>query len=205
MKNYKLVFMFIIIVFLTTGCMTVSTSGDYLLLGGRTLRGDLIITSGEATLEEGSRVTGNVYMTSGTLNVDGEIDGDIVFSSAKSINLGSNSVVGGNIKGTSGEVYQADGAKVSGDISTDQTFTFGPGFFAQLFGILCGIPLAVVGSLVYMFSRRRKKQTESSVALGISGSTDIAGKLKQLKQMQEEGLITNEEYAAKKSAILENL
>ena len=73
---------------LTTGCMTVSTSGDYTLRSGETLRGNFVMTSGETTLEEGSRITGDVFMTSGTLNVEGQVDGDIVFSSAERINLG---------------------------------------------------------------------------------------------------------------------
>ena len=205
MKIYKLIFISLMVAFLATGCMTISTSGDYNLRGDRTLRGDLIITSGEATLEEGSRVTGNVYMTSGTLNVDGEVDGDIVFSSAKSINLGPSSVVEGDIKGTSGNVYQADGSKVAGEISTDQTFTLGTGFFAQAFGLLCGIPLAIIGSIIYVLSGRRNKRTETSPAMAVFGAPDITNKLKQLKQMREEGLISQEDYEAKKSAILENL
>jgi len=205
MKIYKLLFISLMIAFLATGCMTISTSGDYTLRGNRTLRGDLVITSGEATLEEGSRVTGNVYMTSGTLNVEGEVDGDIVFSSAKSINLGPNSVVDGDIKGTSGKVYQADGSKVAGEISTDQTITLGTGFFAQAFGLLCGIPLAIIGSIIYVLSGRRNKRTETSPAMAVSGAPDITNKLKQLKQLREEGQISHEDYEAKKTSILENL
>jgi len=184
--------------------MTVSTSGEYTLHSGRTLRGDLIITSGETTLEEGSRVTGNVIMTSGTLNVDGQVDGDIIYSSAKSVNLGPNSIVGGDIKGTSGEVYRSEGARVDGEISGDHTFTLGTGFFAKAFGLLCGIPLAIIGAMVYLFSFRRKKVVETG-SVENPGARDIPAKLKQLKQMQAEGLISEEDYNSKKADILRDL
>jgi len=204
MKTYRVI-IFSLLVLLTTGCMTVSTSGEYTLSGDRTLRGDLIITSGEATLEEGSRVTGNVFMTSGTLNVDGHVDGDIIYSSAESINLGSKSVVDGDIKGTSGNVYREEGSQVGGVIGSDQAFTLGAGFFSKVFGILCGIPLALLGSIVYLLSNRRRKMIETTSNSVNSGTGDIPAKLKQLKQMQEEGLISLEDYEAKKADVLRAL
>ena len=188
-----------------SGCMTISTNGDYTLHSGRTLSGDLIMTSGETTLEEGSRVTGNVIMTSGTLNVYGQVDGDIVYSSAKSINLGPKSVVGGDIKGTSGDINRAEGAQVEGEISSDHTFTLGAGFFAKVFGLLCGVPLALVGSVVYLFANRRKKVTETDAKPVNSGTRDVPTKLKQLKQMHEDGLITDDDFEAKKADILRDL
>lgn len=204
MKTYLMIFLPLIALF-STGCITVSTSGEYILGSDRTLTGDLIITSGEATLEEGSRVTGNIFMTSGTLNVDGEVDGDIMYSSAKSINLGPNSVVVGDIKGTSGNIYQANGSQVEGEISTDHAITLGAGFFTKVFGLLCGIPLVFVGSVVYLLSNRRKNRTETSTNPVVSVTVDIPEKLKQLKKLHEEGLISNEDYETKKAALLEDL
>ena len=197
-------FVLSLIAILATGCMTISPSGDYTLRSGRTLRGDLIMTSGEATLEEGSRVTGNVIMTSGRLNVDGQVDGDILYSSAKSINLGPNSVVGGNIKGTSGDVYLSEGAQVDGEIRSDHTFSLGAGFFAKAFGLLCGVPLALIGSVVFLLSARRKKVVDSGPAQD-PGARDIPARLKQLKQMRAEGLISEADYEAKKADILKDM
>jgi len=194
-----------LIAFLSAGCMTISTNGDYTLNSGRTLRGDLIMTSGETTLEEGSRITGDVIMTSGTLNVDGQVDGNIFYSSAKSINLGSHSVVGGDIKGTSGDVYRSEGARVDGEISGDHTFTLDAGFFARIFALLCGIPLALIGGLVYLFSFRRKKGNGINTEPTDFGTLDVPAKLKQLKQMKEEGLISEADYEAKKTDILKDL
>lgn len=194
-----------LIAILSTGCMTISTNGDYTLNSGRTLRGDLIMTSGAATIEEGSRVTGNVFMTSGTLNVDGQVDGDIIYSSAKNINLGPDSVVGGDIKGTSGNVHRSDGAQVGGEISSDHTFTVGAGFFFKAFGFLCGIPLVLIGLLVYGLTGRRQKKSETGPNVVDATPRDIPGTLKQLKQMQEEGLISEEDYEAKKADILRDL
>ena len=197
-----------LIAILATGCMTISPSGSYTLNRGRTLRGDLIMTSGEATLETGSRVTGNVIMTSGMqtglLTQTYQVDGDIIYSSAKSINLGPNSVVGGDIKGTSGDVYLSEGAQVDGEIKGDHTFTLGAGFFAKVFGLLCGVPLALIGSIIFLLSSRRKKVVESGPAQN-PGALDIPVKLKQLKQMQAEGLISEEDYEAKKADILKDL
>jgi len=194
----------LLVALLTTGCMTVSTNGEYTLTSGRTLHGDFIMTSGEATLEEGSRVTGNVIMTSGTLNVDGQVDGDILFSSAKSINLGPSSVVAGDIRGTSGDVFQAEGAQVGGAISENQAFTLGVGFFAKVLGLVCGIPLALMVSAVY-FMRRRRMPSGPTTHLVNSNSDDPAAKLKQLKQMLDEGLISESDYESKKSDLLSRL
>jgi len=188
-----------------TGCMTISTNGEYTLQNGRTLRGDLIMTSGETTLEEGSRVTGNVIMTSGTLNVDGQVDGDIIYSSAKSINLGPRSVVGGDIKGTSGDVYRMEGSQIGGEIIGDHAFTLSSDFFAKVFGLLCGVPLALIGSVVYLFSNRRKKVAEAGGKLADFGTPDIPAKLKQLKQMRDDGLINDDDFEAKKVDVLKEL
>ena len=202
MKSYKSVFVLILFAVLSSGCMTISTSGEYTLPNDQTLNGNLVITSGEATLEEGSRVTGNVYMTSGTLNVEGEVDGDIVFTSARKINLGSNSVVNGDIKGTSGNVVQAKGSQVGGKITNNMAFTLGTGFFSQAFGLLCGIPLILIGVAVIVLSNRRNRGAETGSAVSGSEAHRPAERLKQLKQMQVEGLINTDEYNAKKAAIL---
>jgi hypothetical protein len=153
---------------LVSGCATVSTSGNYVLESGKTLRGDLMITSGLATLEEGSRVTGSVIMTSGVLNANGEIDGDIVLTSGN-VNLGPEAVVHGDIRGTSGNVSQAEGARVEGRVSTNvSNFSIGRGFFARLFGLCCVLPLFIAGVLivlVVLLTRRRPAAEPASSAL----------------------------------------
>lgn len=204
MKTYRMI-IFLAFALLMSGCMTLSPSGDYTLDSGKTLHGDFIMTSGEATLKEGSRVTGDVIMTSGVLNIDGQVDGDILFTSAESINLGPNSVVGGNIKGTSGDIFRAEGAQVDGEIMDNQAVTFSSAFFAKALGLLCGLPIVLIGSVAYWLMGRRKKQSDFSHLSVNSKNDTITSTLKQLKQMLEDGLIREVDYEAKKADILARL
>lgn len=186
---------------LVSGCATVSTRDDYTLESGRTLRGNLVITSGVATLEEGSRVTGNVLMTSGDLQIDGEIDGNVVMFSGN-ISLGPAAIVHGYIRGTSGTVQQGgETTQVEGQISMEQsTFTIGWGFFASLFGLICVLPLVLIGgSIVTVIVLRRGRRASQPMS---AASEDPAQQLKQLKQMFDNGLITETEYEAKKAEVL---
>ena len=190
--------------FLAVGCTTVSTSGDYTLPSGQTLQGNLIITSGDANLEEGSRVTGDVLMTSGNLKAAGQIDGDIVMSSGD-IMLGPEAVIHGSIRATSGDVHQADGAQVRGRIATNQsTFPFGGGIIASLVGLLCLLPCVLLAGLILLLAvvaRRRPTAVPEKPA----PTESSADKLKQLKQMLDEDLITEAEYEEKKAEILASM
>jgi len=199
--------LFVIIILLTSGCATVSTSGNYTLHSGNTLRGNLYITSGTATIEENSHVAGSIIMTSGNLIIHGEVDGDIVLSSGK-VTLGPTAIVHGGIMGDSGEISQADGSRVDGQILEQSGFTIGP---LQILGSLfscCLLPLLFLGLLIF-FLRRRK--TVSSAALSDQGKTpthipaapeDPKQRLIQLKEMLDEDLITEDEYESKKTEIL---
>ena len=204
MKRLATLFFLGLFSLLVVGCTTVSTSGNYTLNSGETLRGNLVITSGNATLEEDSRVTGDVLITSGNLDVDGEIDGNVIMSSGN-ISLGPDAVIHGDIRTTSGNVDQADGAQVEGQISTNQsTFSFGSGFIASLIGFLCLLPLVLIGGLVLLMVvlvRRRP----TAVPEKPTAPEPATEKLKQLKQMLDEGLITEKEYEAKKSEILADM
>jgi len=204
MKTYPIIFLALTAI-LMTGCMTISTNGSYRLEEGETLRGNLFMTSGETTLEEGSRVTGSVIMTSGTLNVGGSVDGDILYSSAKSINLEPGSYVGGDIKGTSGDVIRAEGAQVEGVISRGQSMTLGTAFFSKAIGILCGIPLIIIGSIVFLITNHRNHAGQAISQPAAPRTADVSGKLKQLKKMHEEGLINGQDYEAKKADLLAKL
>ena len=194
----------VLAILLAAGCATVSTSGNYTLRGGNTLRGDLYITSGQATLEEGSQVAGSVIMTSGVLNADGEIDGDIVMSSGK-INLGPKAIVHGDIRGTSGDVNQAEGSRVDGQILTNQSgFTVNGGLIAGLIGKYCLLPVVLLGLIIYLlvgFTRRQPTaQAEYPATIA-----DPSQKLRQLKKMLDDSLISDAEYEAKKAEILADL
>jgi cytoskeletal protein CcmA (bactofilin family) len=180
--------------------MTFSTSGDYTLRSGETLRGHFIMTSGETTLEEGSRVTGDLVMTSGTLNVEGQVDGDILFSSAERVKLGPAAVVEGDIKGTSGRVELAEGARVDGQISDHQTFSFGAGFFARMLALFCLLPLAAIVVLFAGLGRIRGRATTQQQP--VAEPQDAVQKLMKMRELMQAGLISEKEYEMKKAEIL---
>ncbi|UCC53636.1 MAG: polymer-forming cytoskeletal protein [Anaerolineaceae bacterium] len=208
-KSLKISWIILIVTLFAVGCTTVSTSGDYKLESGQTVQGNLVITSGNALLEEGSLVTGDVLMTSGNLHADGKIRGDIVLTSGN-VSLGPEAVVHGNIYGTSGNVDQAEGAEVRGQISTNQsTFRIGGGFFASLLGCICGLPLLLIGGLILLVALIRRGRNGSSqptpAAQSPSPPDDSAQKLKQLKALLDQDLITEAEYEAKKAEILDGM
>ena len=140
---------------LASGCVTVSTSGDYTLERGKTLQGDLVITSGRARLEENSRVTGSVFMTSGSLDIKAgaEVEGD-VFVTSGNVNLGPGAVVRGDVVSTSGRVTRAEGAQVEGKISSEG-FDFG----ASIVGTFCLPPVILVGVFIYWIIDQGRRRT----------------------------------------------
>ena len=201
MKRLYPTLLLILITFMTVGCATVSTSGNYTLQSGKTLRGNLVVTSGNATLEENSRVTGDVFITSGNLDANGEVDGNILVTSGN-VSLGPEALVKGDITATSGNINQAEEAQVNGQISSNQsTFTIGGGFFARLFGLFCLLPLLLLGGLIFLLVALVRRKPTAISEKPVANDTDTL-KLRQLKQMMDDGLITETEYEAKKADIL---
>jgi cytoskeletal protein CcmA (bactofilin family) len=187
---------------LLTGCVgQVIFSGDYILRDGETLRGDLLVTSGNITLEEDSRVMGTVFMTSGNLDAQGQINGDVLMTSGN-VELGPDAVVRGDILGTSGNVRQAEGARVDGHVSTNAPgFNVAGGYFISLLAQVCGLPLIVLGALIYLLLGRGRAKSAAS----LEPSGDAAQKLAQLKAMLDQGLLSEAEYETKKAEILSRL
>jgi len=199
--------LFALIILLTSGCATASTSGNYTLRSGNTLQGNLIITSGTATIEENSHVTGSIIMTSGNLFIHGEVDGNIVLSSGK-ITLGPTAIVHGGIKGASDEISQADGSQVGGQIMEQSVFTIGP---LQTLGSLfscCLLPLLFLGLLIFFLRRRRRVSSAAPSDQDITPThipaapEDSKQRLTRLKEMLDEDLITEDEFESKKTEIL---
>lgn len=207
-KTIKLTGVLLVLVaVLVSGCATVSTSGEYTLGSGETLRGDLVVTSGQATLEEGSRVTGSVTMTSGDLYVeaDAEIGGDVVMTSGD-LYLRPGAIVRGDVIRTSGEIHRAEGARIEGHITSNVG-----GYIAGRIFIRCCLPVlglvVVVGALLFWIQRRRRPVVKAPApqAQAPVAPEDPTQKLKQLKEMMDEGLISEAEYEAKKAEILSKM
>jgi hypothetical protein len=96
--------------------------GTYTLSAGEELDGTLFILGGNATLESGSHVTGDVMLAGGSLEADGQIDGDILAAGGL-VNLGPNAVVGGDVSSLGAQVSVAEGARIEG---TQRNLVGGP-------------------------------------------------------------------------------
>jgi cytoskeletal protein CcmA (bactofilin family) len=162
MKRTLTLVLLVLFTVLVSGCGAVSTSGDYTLKSGETLRGNLLITSGHATVGERSRVTGSVFMTSGALDLqaDAEIEGD-VFMTSGNVYLGTRAVVRGDVISTSGHVTRAEGARVEGKISSSG-FDIG----ASIFGTFCLPPVVLLAVLLYWIIERGRKRTITKAPAG---------------------------------------
>lgn len=205
MKRAMTIFVLMLFATLASGCGSMSTSGDYTLGSGQTLRGDFLITEGVATLKEGSRVTGNVILTSGELRLetDAIVGGSVVMFSGD-VYLAPGSVVRGNVIRTSGDIHQEEGALIQGQVSSNIA-GFIASYIVRLISLYCVLPLVflgvVIGVAVYLVRRRRGQRLVEAPA----PSGEPTQKLRQLKAMLDEGLITEEEYEAKKAEILSGM
>ena len=205
MKRTMTVLLLVLLAMLVSGCGSMSTSGNYTLESGQTLRGDFLTTEGVVTLKEGSRVTGNVIMTSGELRVESNaiIGGSVVMFSGE-VFLEPGSVVRGDVIRTSGDIHQEEGAVIQGQVSSNIA-GFIASFIVRLIGLYCVLPLAligvVIGVAVYFVRRRRRQRVVEAPA----PSGEPTQKLKELKAMLDEGLIKEEEFEAKKAEILSNM
>ena len=90
--------------------------GFYRLESGNTLNGGLVIFGGQGVLEEDSTVNGDVLLTGGSLNVAGEITGDLV-AVGGSVDLGDHAVIRGDVTTIGAAINRSDGAVVEGTFS----------------------------------------------------------------------------------------
>ncbi len=90
--------------------------GFYRLESGNTLNGGLVIFGGQGVLEEDSTVNGDVLLTGGSLNVAGEITGDLV-AVGGSVDLGDHAIIRGDVTTIGAAINRSDGAVVEGTFS----------------------------------------------------------------------------------------
>jgi hypothetical protein len=210
--NRKLAFLFLVLAaILLTGCMATSFEGNYVVQAGRTHRGNIFATSGAVTLQEGSRVTGSVVLTSGELVMgkDSQVGGDVVLTSG-SVTMAEGSVIHGDLITTSSDVpvRMAPGATIEGQQTTNiAPWAVSTGTKGLL--LLCCVPLIILVVLFLLLGvgvgRSSRRKAEAIPAPVPSASLDAQEKLKQLKAMLDEGLITETDYEAKKAEILSNM
>jgi uncharacterized membrane protein len=200
--------MIVIMTLILTSCMSASFSGNYVLGAGQTLRGNLFVTSGSVTLQENSRVTGTILLTSGELHIgeNAQVGGDVVLTSGD-LYQAPGSVVHGNVILSSSDiaVHQSPGSKVEGKTTSDIA-PFVISVLTKGLLLYCVLPIVVLIAIILglgtWLGRRSRKREQVRVAPVSAVTEDSETKLKQLKSLLDQGLITETDYESKKADIL---
>ena len=108
--------------------------GSFRLKNGDTLDGSLAVFGGQAILEDGSLVTGDIVITGGTIDIDGDVEGDIT-AIGGSIKLGDSAVIYGDIATIGSSLNRSDDATIKGNLSFDIPSDFSIPSFPILPGI----------------------------------------------------------------------
>lgn len=122
MKDWRLLFVLALLAFGLTACDTsglyrvaLITDGEHILKQG--FDGDLIVIGGAASLPAGARLVGSAHVLGGSLEVNGEINGDVSFLNGE-LSLGPTARIEGDLNLGSGAYYPAPGAVIAGRVNT---------------------------------------------------------------------------------------
>jgi cytoskeletal protein CcmA (bactofilin family) len=94
---------------------------NFVLDSGETLDGDLLVFGGNVTLKPDSHVLGDVILFGGNVTSDGEVTGGIVVLGGN-VNLNAQAVVNGNVFLLGGNLNRDEGARIEGQVMTEQAF-----------------------------------------------------------------------------------
>lgn len=89
--------------------------GTYTLLEGESLDGSLVIFGGAATLEPGSTAKGDVVLIGGTVDIAGEVSGNVVGIGGV-VRLKEQAVIHGDLMTLGATLNREEGARVDGQI-----------------------------------------------------------------------------------------
>jgi cytoskeletal protein CcmA (bactofilin family) len=210
--NHKLTIMLLALgALLLASCATTSFEGNLVVPSGETLRGNIYATSGSVTLQENSRVTGSIFLTSGELSIgkNAQVGGDVVLTSG-SLYLADGSVVHGDVVLSSEDiaVRQSPGSSVEGKI-THNIAPYAISFAIKGLLLYCVLPIVILIALILglgvLLGRSSKRKSQPTPAPAAGGTEDPQQKLRQLKAMLDEGVITEKDYEAKKADILSKM
>jgi hypothetical protein len=125
MKKYTLILVLLLLFALPGSAFAQGNGGDqvvfggnYRLLSGEVLEGNLVVFGGSVDLEEESLVDGDVLLFGGNISVDGEIDGDLIVIGGF-VQLLDNAVVRGDLITPGGSVNREEGSRVEGQVIMD--------------------------------------------------------------------------------------
>jgi hypothetical protein len=94
--------------------------GNYTLVSGDTLNGDLVVFGGNVTIEADAQVKGSIVIFGGLITLDGAMTGDLVLVGASG-SMGEKAVIQGDLVTVGGSLSRADGARIEGQIRNDPT------------------------------------------------------------------------------------
>ena len=97
--------------------------GNYTLEEGETLDDDLLVIGGLVTLQAGSTLNGEILMVGGSLEVSGQVNGDIIAAGGM-VRLTETAVVSGDITSAGSNLDRDPQAVIEGDIITEQDGPF---------------------------------------------------------------------------------
>ena len=126
--------------------------GSYTLYSGETLDGSLFVFGGIVNTEEGSLIDGDVILFGGTLEVNGEITGDVIAMGGV-VDVGNSGFVDGDVVLLGGSVDQALGADISGELIDGLTGPLSLGFPAGVEIPRLGLRFSPVFDLLWFVFR----------------------------------------------------
>lgn len=122
MKRSRLLLLVVLLTFFLSACgsdglyrVSLVTNGEHFF--DQNLSGDLIIIGGSATLPDGVVLNGSAHIFSGSLNLDGEISGDISFLNGD-LTLGPTARIGGDLNLGGGSYHPSPAAVIQGRVNT---------------------------------------------------------------------------------------
>ena len=89
--------------------------GEHQFVAGTQLPGDVYVRAGTAEFATDAHVAGSIYIIGGTLQIDGQVGGDVVVLDGQ-VTLGPQAYIGGELRLGGGTVNQAPAAVIQGGI-----------------------------------------------------------------------------------------
>lgn len=122
MKRFPLTFLVALLSLCLAACgsdglyrFTLVADGEHTF--DQDLTGSLIITDGSVSLSAGTTLDGSVHILSGSLNVDGDITGDVFFLNGD-LTLGPTALIGGDLNLGNGSYHPSPAAVIAGHLNT---------------------------------------------------------------------------------------
>lgn len=159
---------------------TLITEGNHTFQAGELVRGDMYVLGGQTTLQSGARLEGALQMLGGSVDINGEIQGDVSLVGGE-LDLGPKARVGGNLDVGNGTLTRAPGTRIEGAFNPGNGVALPspPGLFGtSLPGRIAQDVLeATLASLFALLLARFVPRPLSRVAQAATGHPFVSGAL----------------------------